>query len=147
LRRGERTASGEERLCSRGDRDQHPGKEEKLKAGERVYALCWPSGEVAYLDLGKKEGLGQIVGIAVYTSVIGDAQAEHLEKYSGARLEIAHVSHEELLEAVNRAMPVSVFLDGHKIAGSVMQGLLHEALGIPIKNPRILDGDRVFGRR
>ena len=57
------------------------------------------------------------------------------------------MSHEELLVAVNRAMPVSVFLDGHKIAGSVMQGMLKDALGIPINDPRMLDSNRVLGNR
>jgi hypothetical protein len=121
-----------------------------LRVAEQYYALCVVEEnkrEVALLDLGREEGIGQLIGIAVYTALDGEAQRKHLEEYGGSTtpLGIAPVSYEELLEAVNRARPVSVFYDGHQIAGSVMKGLLHDTLGMPIREPRILDSDRVFG--
>ena len=95
--------------------------------------------------MGKEQGLGQLIGIAVYTAPDGEAQRKHLKKYRKANLMISPVSHGELLESVNKAMPASVLYDGHKIAGSVMLGILKDALGIPIRGPRILDSERVFG--
>jgi hypothetical protein len=95
--------------------------------------------------MGKEEGLGQLIGIAVYTAPDGEAQRKHLKKYRKANLVISPVSHGELLESVNKAMPASVLYDGHKIAGSVMLGILKDALGIPIRDPRILDSEHVFG--
>ena len=83
--------------------------------------------------------------MSVYTAPDGEAQRKHLKKHRAANLTIAPVSHGKLFESVNKAMPVSVFYDGHKIAGSVMLGILKDALGIPIRDPRILDSERVFG--
>ncbi len=60
-----------------------------------------------------------------------------LNKHRGA-LMIARVSHEELLDAVERVMPTSVFVDGKQVAGSVFIRMLREELGIPIRMPRLI---------
>ena len=83
------------------------------------------NGEIALLDLGKDEELGQLVGMALYTTPDGQAQREDLNKHRGA-LMIARVSHEELLDAVERVMPTSVFVDGKQVAGSVFIRMLRE---------------------
>ena len=93
--------------------------------------------EIAFLDVGKDEELGQLVGMAVYTTPDGEAQREDLNRYRGA-LMIDSASHEELLDAVQRAMPTSVFVDGKKVAGSVFIRMLKEELGIPIRTPRLI---------
>jgi hypothetical protein len=93
--------------------------------------------EIAFLDLGKDEELGQLVGMALYTTPDGEAQREDLNKYRGA-LRIDSASGEELLDAVERAMPTSVFLDGKKVASSVFIRRLKEELGIPIRTPRLI---------
>jgi len=93
--------------------------------------------EIAFLDLGKDEELGQLVGMAVYTTPDGEAQREDLNNYRGT-LMIDPASGEELLDAVQRAMPASVFVDGKKVAGSVFIRRLKEELGIPIRMPRLI---------
>jgi hypothetical protein len=98
--------------------------------------------EIAFLDLGKDEELGQLVGMALYTTPDGQAQREDLNKHRGA-LMIARVSHEELLDAVERAMPTSVFVDGKQVAGSVFIRMLREELGIPIRMPKLIRWLRV----
>ena len=109
---------------------------------EQYYVLKLVEGEegeeeIAFLDLGKDEQFGQLVGMALYTTPDGEAQREDLNKYRGA-LMIARVSHEELLDAVERVMPTSVFVDGKKVAGSVFIRMLREELGIPIRMPRLI---------
>ena len=93
--------------------------------------------EIAFLDLGQDEELGQLVGMALYTTPDGEAQREDLNKYRGA-LRIDSASGEELLDAMEWAMPTSVFLDGKKVAGSVFMRMLREELGIPIRTPRLI---------
>jgi hypothetical protein len=93
--------------------------------------------EIAFLDLGKDEELGQLVGMAVYTTPDGETQREDLNKYRGA-LRIDSASGEELLDAVERAMPTSVLVDGKKVAGSVFIRMLREELGIPIRTPGLI---------
>jgi hypothetical protein len=93
--------------------------------------------EIAFLDLGKDEELGQLVGMTLYTTPDGEAQREDLNKYRGA-LMIDSASGEELLDTLERAMPTSVFLDGKKVAGSVFIRRLKEELGIPIRTPRLI---------
>jgi len=112
------------------------------KRAEHYYVLKLVEGEegeeeIAFLDLGQDEKLGQLVGMALYTTPDGEAQREDLNKYRGA-LMIDSVSGEELLEAVQRAMPTSVFVDGKKVAGSVFIRRLREELGIPIQIPRLI---------
>jgi hypothetical protein len=82
-----------------------------MKRAERYYVLKLVEGEegdgeIAFLDLGKDEQFGQLVGMALYTTPDGQAQREDLNKHRGA-LMIARVSHEELLDAVERVMPRS----------------------------------------
>ena len=112
------------------------------KRAKQYYVLKLVEGEegeeeIAFLDLGKDEKLGQLVGMAVYTTPDGEAQREDLNKYRGA-LMIDSASHEELLDAVERVMPTSVFVDGKMIAGSVFIRMLREELGIPIRMPRLI---------
>jgi hypothetical protein len=112
------------------------------KRAERYYVLKSVEGEegeeeIAFLDLGKDEQFGQLVGMALYTTPDGQAQRENLNKHRGA-LMIARVSHEELLDAVERVMPTSVFVDGKQVAGSVFVRMLREELGIPIRMPRLI---------
>ena len=112
------------------------------KRAKQYYVLKLVEGEegeeeIAFLDLGKGEKLGQLVGMAVYTTPDGEAQREDLNKYRGA-LMIDSASHEELLDAVERVMPTSVFVDGKMIAGSVFMRMLREELGIPIRMPRLI---------
>jgi hypothetical protein len=109
---------------------------------EHYYVLKLVEGEegeeeIAFLDLGQDEELGQLVGMAVYTTPDGQAQREDLNKYRGA-LRIDSASGEELLDVVERAMPTSVFVDGKKVAGSVFIKMLREELGIPIRTPRLI---------
>ena len=78
--------------------------------------------------------------MAVYTTPDGEAQREDLNKYRGTVM-IAPASHNELLEAAQRAMPTSVFVDGKKVAGSVFRAHLMDALGVPIRRPRLLRPD------
>ena len=112
------------------------------KRAEQYFVLKLVEGEqgeeeIAFLDLGQDEELGQLEGMAVYTTPDGEAQREDLNTYRGA-LMIDRASHEELLDAVERAMPTSVFLDGKKVAGSVFIRMLREELGIPIRTPRLI---------
>ncbi len=48
------------------------------------------------------------------------------------------MSHEELLDAVERVMPTIVFVDGKQVAGSVVIRMLREELGIPIRMPKLI---------
>ena len=109
---------------------------------EHYYVLKLVEGEegeeqIAFLDLGKDEELGQLVGMALYTTPDGEAQREDLNTYRG-KLMIDPASGEELLDAVERVMPTSVFLDGKKVASSVFIKMLREELGIPIRTPRLI---------
>jgi hypothetical protein len=108
----------------------------------QYHALCVQNEdgteEIAFLDLGKDEELGQLVGMAVYTTgADGEAQREDLNKYRG-KVVIAPVSAEELLDAAQQGMPTSVFIDGEKVAGSVFTAMLKDELGIPIRMPRLI---------
>jgi hypothetical protein len=112
------------------------------KRTEQYYALKLVEGEegeeeIAFLDLGMDEELGQLVGMAVYTTPDGEAQREDLNKYRGA-LMIDWVSPEDLLDVVQQAMPTSVFVDGKKVATSVFIRRLKEELGIPMQIPRLI---------
>jgi len=118
-----------------------------MAKSEQYYALCVEGEdgapemgapemgppEIAYLYLRDHEEFGRILGIAVYTTPQGEAQREDLEGYEGTM--VAPVSAEDLLEAMQRGNPSSVFLDGRKLAGSVFLGLLKEELGLPIRHP------------
>jgi len=88
--------------------------------------------------------------MAVYTTHHGEAQREHLSKFTApaieAELAIWAVSPEELLDAMNRHMPTRVFFNDTKLAGSVFRGMLKEELSLPIKHPQRshLEAERIF---
>jgi hypothetical protein len=115
-----------------------------LRKVEQYYALCAENergeSEVAFFDLGYEEGYGQMVGMSVYTAADGDLQRENLSTYvdSDEPITIAPVSHQDLLDAMNRGYPSSIYLDGRKLAGSVFKGMLKTELGLPIKHPRLI---------
>ncbi len=100
------------------------------------YALCVsdPEGEhdIAFLELGTNE-FGAVLGMAVYTAPDGELQRKDLEGRDD--VVIAPVSAQDLLDAMNRGVPNSVFVDGEKMAGSVFKARLKAALGIPLKRP------------
>lgn len=109
------------------------------------YALC-VDGDIAALDLGYEEGYGGKVGLAVYTSPIGEIQQEDMAKWEGAT-RILPVSLQELLTASGEHCPTSVFIDGKKVAGSTFRGMIKSQLGLPIRLPRPvrLDGPSEAG--
>jgi hypothetical protein len=112
-----------------------------MAQAEQYYALCvkWEEGsdpEIALLDIGENE-LGRILAIAVYTSPAGQVQRRDLQKYTG-NIMVQHVSPQELLDAVQRSIPSSVFLDGKQISGSVFAEMLRDMLGTPIRQPRLV---------
>jgi hypothetical protein len=122
---------------------------ESPSTAKEYYALCvkWEDRdeiEVAPLHLGENE-YGTVLGFAVYTSAAGALQGEDLAMYEGDTYKgdtmIRKVSHQELLDAVRRIVPNSVFIDGQKVAGSVFTAMLMDALGIPIRQPRHLRPD------
>ncbi len=105
---------------------------------DRYYALCTKNEEgeeIAPLFLGRDEEMGTMLGIAVYTAPDGAAQQDDRQKWEG-ETRISPVSAEDLLDAMNRIYPTSVFLDGKKFAGSVFKGMIKTELGLPIKHPR-----------
>jgi hypothetical protein len=56
-----------------------------LMAKNDLYALYLVAGddeEIAHLDLGRDDELGQVTGIAIYTSPDGKIQREHLAKFT-----------------------------------------------------------------
>ena len=110
---------------------------------DRYFALCTDEEgkrEVAPLLLRIDEELGNIMGMSVYTALDGDAQREDLTKWAGETT-ISPVSREDLLDAMDRIYPSSVFVDGAKLAGSVFRGILKTELGLPIKHPRPINLD------
>ena len=110
-----------------------------LRKTDPYYALCTKNEEgeeeIAPLFLERDEELGTLLGIAVYTALHGNAQQDDLKRWEG-ETRIASVSREDLLDAMNRIYPTSVFLDGKKFAGSVFKGMIKGELGLPIKHPR-----------
>jgi hypothetical protein len=114
---------------------------------KRYYALCVTGDdvnpEIAFFEMRRDEEFGRLWAMAVYTAPDGEAQRKHLEDHAGT--EIYSVSPKELLDAMHPGKPTSVLLDGHKIAASVFKGMLKKELGLPIRNPRIIDSEKVFG--
>ena len=111
-----------------------------MQEARRYYALFveWEEGapEIAFFHLRDDEELGQLIAMSVYTAPDGEAQQKDLAKYSKTNTMIREVSPEELLDAVEREYPTSVFLDGRQLAGSVFVGMLKTELGLPIRRPR-----------
>ena len=79
--------------------------------------------------------------MAVYTAADGKAQREHLLKFRNvadqAMLMVYLVTHEELLEALQRHMPTSVLFDGQEVPGVEMVELIKEALRLSTKHSPI----------
>jgi hypothetical protein len=110
-------------------------------AEEQYYALCVEkedgSTQIAFFELGG-EALPGALGISVYTAPDGELQRRHLED---GQLVIAAKSPRDLLEAINTGVPSSVYVDGEKIPGSVFKAKLKDALGMPLRLPRIVRPD------
>jgi hypothetical protein len=110
-------------------------------AEEQYYALCVEkedgSTQIAFFELGG-EALPGALGISVYTAPDGELQRRHLED---GQVVIAAKSPRDLLEAMNTGVPSSVYVDGEKIAGSVFKAKLKDALGMPLRLPRIVRPD------
>jgi hypothetical protein len=106
--------------------------------GEQFYALCVEdedgSTQVAFFELGG-DALPGALGISVYTAPDGELQRRHLE--DGAVVIVAK-SDRELLEAMNTGMPSIIYVDGEPVAGSVFKARLKDALGMPLRLPRLL---------
>jgi len=109
-------------------------------AGEQYYALCVEdeegTTEVAYFEVG--EGAMGALGMSVYTAPEGELQRRHLEGIDDVDILIAPKSHEELLNAMYTGVPSSVYVDGERISGSLFKARLEDALGIPVRQPRIV---------
>ena len=107
-------------------------------AVEQYYALCVEeedgSTEIAFFEL-RREALPGALGISLYTSPDGALQRRHRQ---GNDVVIVAKSPRDLLEAMNTGVPSSVFVDGERISGSVFKARLENALGIPLRQPRIV---------
>ena len=117
---------------------------ESPSTAKEYYALCvkWEEGEryeVAPLHLGDNE-YGRVLAFAIYTSKDGPVQREDLQKYEGDTV-VRKVSPRELLTAMERHVPNSVFVDGRKYRGSVLRADLRIELGLEIRHPRLLHLD------
>ena len=97
------------------------------------YALC-EDGYLVYINLGDDPDMGEILGVAVYTSGEGEAQRKDLARYPNA--ELVKLASESLITLLPAGSCSSVFLDGRKLARSVFAGMLKSKLGLPIKQPR-----------
>ena len=108
-------------------------------ADEQYYALCVEeedgSTEIAFFELGR-EALPGALGISLYTSPDGNLQRRHLQ--DNDEVVIVAKSTRDLLEAMSTGVPSSVFVDGDRIAGSVFKAMLDDALGIPLRQPRLI---------
>jgi hypothetical protein len=92
--------------------------------------------EVAYFELG--EGAMGALGMSVYTAPDSELQRRHLENVDDVDIVIAPKSHEELLDAMYTGVPSSIYVDGERISGAVFKARLENALGIPVRQPRIV---------
>ena len=106
--------------------------------GEQYYALCVEeedgSTEIAFFEL-TREALPGALGIALYTSPDGELQRRHRQ---GNDVVIVAKSPRDLLEAMNTGVPSTVYVDGERISGSVFKARLENALGLPVRQPRIV---------
>ena len=109
-------------------------------ADEQYYALCVEdedgSTEIAFFEL-LREALPGALGISLYTSPDGKLQRRHLQESDDGVVIVAK-SPRDLLEAMNTGVPSCVFVDGKRLAGSVFKAMLKDALGIPLRQPRIV---------
>jgi hypothetical protein len=88
-----------------------------------------PYPDVVLLDLGGNEE-GQVLALAVYTSLAGEVQQEHLERFARANegLEgvISDIPVDELLDIMNREAPGLVLIDGEEVPGSAFKAQIQE---------------------
>ncbi len=106
-----------------------------------LYVVEESGKELAFIRESADEELEETLSIALYTAPDGEAQRKHLQafRYAGEQvLEIAPISREDLLEAMNRGVPNSVYLNGVKVAGSVFKARIKGELGVPLKWPRVI---------
>jgi hypothetical protein len=68
----------------------------------------------------------------------GTTEVAYFELDEGAVGALAPKSQEELLGAMYTGVPSSVYVDGERISGSVFKARLENALGIPVRQPRIV---------
>jgi hypothetical protein len=105
-------------------------------ASRQQYYVLSSVGEGAYpdvvlLDLGDNEE-GQVLALAVYTSLAGEVQQEHLERFAraneGLNGVISDIPVDELLDIMNRQAPSVVLIDGEEVPGSAFKARIQEAL-------------------
>ncbi len=85
--------------------------------------------DVVLLDLGGNEE-GQVLALAVYTSLAGEVQQEHLERFARANEDlvgvISDIPADELLDIMNREAPSLVLIDGEEVPGSAFKARIQE---------------------
>ncbi len=88
-----------------------------------------PYPDVVLLDLGGNEE-GQVLALAVYTSLTGEVQQEHLERFAraneGQNGVISNITVGELLEIMDREAPSLVLIDGEEVPGSAFKARIQE---------------------
>jgi hypothetical protein len=88
-----------------------------------------PYPDVVLLDLGGNEE-GQVLALAVYTSLEGEVQQEHLERFATANEDlvgvISDIPVDELLDIMDREAPSLVLIDGEEVPGSVFKARIQE---------------------
>lgn len=107
-------------------------------ADKQYYALCVEkedgSTEIGFFELGE-DALPGALGISLYTAPDGELPRRHLQDDD---VVIVPKSFEELLDAVHIGVPSSVYVDGERISGPVFKAMLKDALGIPLRQPRLI---------
>ena len=88
-----------------------------------------PYPDVVLLDLGGNEE-GQVLALAVYTSLEGEVQQEHLERFAreneGQDGVISDIPFDELLDIMNREAPSLVLIDGEEVPGSAFKARIQD---------------------
>jgi hypothetical protein len=88
-----------------------------------------PYPDVVLLDLGGNEE-GQVLALAVYTSLAGEVQQEHLERFAreneGLNGVISDIPVDELLDIMDREAPSLVLIDGEEVPGSAFKARIQE---------------------
>ena len=88
-----------------------------------------PYPDVVLLDLGGNEE-EQVLALAVYTSLEGEVQREHLERFAreneGLVGVISDIPVDELLDIMNREAPSLVLIDGEDVPGSAFKARIQE---------------------
>ncbi len=88
-----------------------------------------PYPDVVLLDLGGNEE-GRVLALAVYTSLAGEVQQEHLERFAraneGLNGVISDIPVDELLDIMNREAPSLVLIDGEEVPGSAFKARIQD---------------------